>query len=155
MGGTFTATISVNDADGSSASITAPVAVYCSPMSATTSAYSNAVLADAPLGYWRLDGTCSGSVADSSGHGLTGQVLGGATPGQPGVPLAVDETSTGFDGASGYISLGDPAALQPSQLSVEAWINTSQTGSYMTILRKRFYGYGLALTASGQPNLWH
>jgi hypothetical protein len=29
-----------------------------------------------------------------------------------------------FDGSSGFVALSDPALLQPSQLSVEAWINT-------------------------------
>lgn len=124
----------------------------CPTASVASSAYTQAVLADHPLGYWRLDEPCKGPVSDLSGHGISGETLGGVTPGQPGALHSDTGTATAFDGQSGAISLGDPTSLQPAQVSVEAWVKTTSTPNAVnTILRKRFYGYDLYLNASGQP----
>jgi hypothetical protein len=59
---------------------------------------------------------------------------------------------TSFDGATGAVSLGDPALLQPSRVSVEAWVNTTATPNAVnTIVRKRLYGYDLYLNQNGRP----
>jgi len=118
------------------------------PAPTSTSAYAQAVLNDAPAGYWRLDETSPGTVADSSGHGLNGQTNGSIILGRPG-PTQDNTTSMQFDGKTGYVSLGDPTALQPNAVSVEAWINAN-AGPGM-IVRKRFDGYALSLNPSGQP----
>jgi hypothetical protein len=125
------------------------VVTTCSTPSPATSAYARAVLASQPAGYWRLDSACP---ADSSGHGLNGMpqgASGGITPGTPGAPALDVKGSTVFDGLSGAISLGDPAALQPSKVSVEAWVNSSHANG--TVVRKRLYGYDLYLDGSGRP----
>jgi hypothetical protein len=121
----------------------------CSTPSPATSGYAKAVLASAPAGYWRLDATCA---ADASGHGLNGQLngnVGGITPGPVGAPAVDLKSSTVFDGISGAISLGDPAALQPAQVSVEAWINSTHGNG--TVVRKRLYGYDLYVDSAGRP----
>jgi Concanavalin A-like lectin/glucanases superfamily/Bacterial Ig-like domain (group 3) len=125
----------------------------CTPASSTSGAYAKAVLASAPLGYWRLDATSAGCLADSSGHSLDGTPsAGGLTFNQPGAPLGDNNTALAFDGASGAVTVGDPAALQPAQVTVEAWINsTSAPNSINTIVRKRLYGYDLYLNANGTP----
>ncbi len=128
---------------------TASAATCAAPTGVTTGGYPQAVLADNPLGYWRLDETCGGTVYDSSGNGLSGQINGGVTTGQSGAPVGDGDPAMGFDGSTGSISLGDPAALQPAQVSVEAWINTTVAGGI--IVRKRLFGYALALNGSGQP----
>ncbi len=114
----------------------------------TASSYAQAILADHPLGYWRLDETCVGTVADSSGHGLNG-MASGVTPNQPGA-IADGDAAMSFNGSSSYVSLGDPAALQPRQVSVEAWVKTSSTTPQI-VVRKRFYGYVLAVNSGGLP----
>ncbi|HWE63742.1 MAG TPA: LamG domain-containing protein, partial [Chloroflexota bacterium] len=136
---------------GSHAGI-AHAAGACTP-NAVPSTYAQAVLADSPLGYWRLDETCVGQVSDASGNGLNGTASGGITVNQPGAPLGDGDAAMAFDGSTGYVSLGDPAALQPSRLSVEAWINTtSAPNAVNTIVRKRYYGYNLSLNDAGQPS---
>jgi hypothetical protein len=123
----------------------------CSPAPGT-SAYAGAVLANGPLGYWRFDETCKGQVSDRSGHGITGQALGGVTPGQVGAPLGDGDATMAFDGASGYVSLGDPASLQPRHVYVEAWVNTTSSNMpEADIVRKRLYGYDLFPTPAVQP----
>ena len=47
------------------------------------SAYSDAVLADSPVGYWRL-GEASGAFVDSSGNGNNGAAVGSPTYGETG-----------------------------------------------------------------------
>lgn len=95
--------------------------------------YAAAVLADAPTGYWRLgDAPGSSTVADSSGNGHDGAVVGGSINfGAPG--LASDFDTAAFFPASGYISVPNPAsnAFGPSgAFSIEVWINPSGT-AYM------------------------
>jgi hypothetical protein len=128
--GSYAATVQIRDTGGATAIVSSTISVAaCAAPSIPSSAYARAVLADAPLGYWRLDdgGVC---VADSSGHGLTGASNRGISHGQPRAPLSGDnDTSMFFDGSSGYISLGDPAA----------------------IVRKRLYGYNLYLNPDGTP----
>jgi hypothetical protein len=128
---------------------TATMYRVCPDQPSALSAYANAVLTDAPLGYWRLDGPATSTcVADSSGHNQIGQAQGGVKAGAAGA-LAGD-TALSFDGTSGYVSLGDPAILQPSQVSVEAWVNTTNQAAE-TVVRKRGYGYDLGLAGDGQP----
>jgi RHS repeat-associated protein len=112
--------------------------------------YATTVGADNPAGYWRLgEPAGSGMAADASPNGINGLYQGGVTPGQPG-PLTGDpDTSTAFNGSSGYVGLGTPAALRPDQLTLEAWFKTSVAAN-MTILRSRWYGYSLGTNASGQ-----
>jgi hypothetical protein len=49
-----------------------------------------------------------------------------------------------FDGSDDYVDLGDPAGLQPTNISVGAWFKTTST-SGMMMVRKRLYGYGLQM----------
>ena len=150
--GRWPVTISLNDAGTSFTLNSTAIVSTCATSGAPFGPYAQAVLADRPLGYWRLDDAAtSGCVVDSSGNGLNGTPNGGITGNQPGAftSFGDNDAATAFDGATGYISLGDPAALQPSQVSVEAWVNTTNPGGI--IVRKRFYGYGLALNGAGDP----
>jgi hypothetical protein len=95
--------------------------------------YSATVLADRPVGYWRLgDPVGAVTALDSSGNGRTGTVLGGVTFGQAG---AVDgNTAALFDGTTGYITSTAPI---PANCTIEAWVNPSTVGpggSYYRIL---------------------
>src|SRR6266511_609840 len=70
----------------------------------TVPAYSAAIAADAPRGYWRL-GEPSGSVAaiDSSGSGLSGTYGSKVTTGDyVGAMLYDDNLAANFAGADGY-----------------------------------------------------
>jgi len=146
--GTFSPVVTVTTLGGGDPlPITADFTVAsCTTPSPATSAYAKAVLASQPAGYWRLDAGCA---ADSSGHGLRGTLEGGLTATPAGAPALDVSGATGFDGQTSAISLDDPAALQPANVSVEAWVNTTHGNSI--VVRKRFYGYVLLLDASGRP----
>lgn len=86
--------------------------------------YAQQVLADAPVGYWRL-GEASGTVAaDASGNAHPGTITGGVTLGQPGA-IADGDTAMGFNGPPGannsYVDMGAVHHLTGA-LSLEIWI---------------------------------
>ena len=152
--GHYVTTVQITNSAGASATATGSVTVAsCPSTTAPSDAYATAVLASGPLGYWRLDdaspATC---VRDASGNNLTGLAGAGVAANQPGALGSDPDTALGFNGTTGYVSLGDPSALQPQQVSVEAWVNTTSTpGSLNTIVRKRGYGYDLYLNQNGTP----
>ncbi len=84
--------------------------------------YEQAVLADQPVGYWRLGQNAN----DYSGNGFNGTVSGGVTFGQPGALAGDTMTSALFDGSSGYITfpLPDPGSMPNSEsaISFEFWV---------------------------------
>ena len=153
--GHYVTTVQITTGSGASATATGSANVASCPSApAPSDAYGKAVLAGGPLGYWRLDDASPTScVLDASGHNLDGVGGGGVTAGQPGALGSNPDTALGFNGSTGYVSLGDPSALQPQQVSVEAWVNTTSTpGSLNTIVRKRGYGYDLYLNQNGKPS---
>ena len=83
-----------------------------------------------------------GAVAtDASGYLHNGTIEGATwTTGMTGSSLL-------FDGVNDYISLGDPTALKPANLSVSLWFKTTATSG--VLLRKRWYGYGLNMKSTG------
>jgi hypothetical protein len=92
-------------------------------MSARTAAadYDSVVLADDPVAYWRMDGAATGRERDASNHGLIGSYSGRRTQ----TTLPNGEPAADFDGATGYLTVGDDAALSPAttgQITLEAWI---------------------------------
>ena len=146
--GQFTTTLTVDTLGGGDPlSVKNEVNVSpCTNPSPSTSAYARAVLASTPAAYWRLDAGCAD---DSSGHGINGTLDGGVSANPEGAPALDVKGSTSFDGSTGFISLGDPTALQPTTVSVEAWVKPSRGGA--VIVRKRLYGYVLSLDPSGRP----
>jgi hypothetical protein len=89
-----------------------------------TSAYRAAVLADGPVGYWRL-GESPGATTchDESGHGHDGNVVGGVLFGAAGALMHDANTGATFDGTTGTIALDaafDFSGTAP--LSWEIWV---------------------------------
>jgi len=92
----------------------------------TVSPYPQAVLADQPLLYYRLEERAGSKVFDSSGPGYHG-VSANVTP-TPG-PVPWLGSSAGFNGWTAQSSIAVPALLNPAtsdsffnQLTVEAWV---------------------------------
>ncbi|HSC21940.1 MAG TPA: lysyl oxidase family protein, partial [Solirubrobacterales bacterium] len=105
-----------------------------------TSPYSNAVLADAPAGYWRLGDTGTTTAVDSA-SGDNGTYTNGPAQGQPSL-LAGDaaDAATSFDGSNDYVKVPTTSALSPTgRLTLEAWIKPASiptTGQFASILTK-------------------
>lgn len=102
-----------------SAVVEAPLA---SAAALTPATYAAAVLADSPLGYWRMDeATASG--ADSSPSGFNG-IVDPAVTTVVGGPFAADQRVYQFP-ATGHCGINldaYAASLKVDTLSVEAWV---------------------------------
>lgn len=87
------------------------------------SAYSDAVLALSPAGYWRLGESSGTSAADASGNGLTGTYENGVVLGAAGAIAGDSDTAATFDGLNDRVitaSTSSPSGA--SGLSVIAWV---------------------------------
>lgn len=109
------------------------------------SAYAQAVIADNPISYWRLNETSGTTATDQMGRN-NGSITGGVTLNQPG-PMS-DDSAMAFDGSTGYVWVGVSPSLMPATASLEAWIKTTTT-QYTCILRNRTYGYSLETRVDG------
>ena len=107
--------------DGSGRVVLAPAGV--------TSVYSEAVISDSPLIYWKLDEASGTSAADSSGTGNTG-TYGGApgsiTFGLPGL-ISGSQNSVNLSG-SNYI-YSNTSFANPPYFTVEGWFSTTGSGT--------------------------
>ncbi|MEX2171742.1 MAG: LamG-like jellyroll fold domain-containing protein [Pirellulales bacterium] len=100
------------------------------------SVYSSTVMADAPVGYWRMGQTAGLGAADDSGNDLAGiynalsTSAGPGNLGQPGLRpengfpgLASDNRAAHLNGTSSHVSIADRAELDISgAVTMEAWI---------------------------------
>jgi hypothetical protein len=81
------------------------------------------------VSYWRL-GETSGTVACDAKATSNGTYLGSFQLGQPGAINGDSNASARFDGASGYVSAPDAAALDVGDtFTVEAWVKRDTPGS--------------------------
>jgi hypothetical protein len=115
--------------------------------------YREAVLADQPLAYWRLDDPPSSPrVKDETGHGYEGIVQGNVTLGVPGF-MTGDACASFADQST--ISFGDHFGFGGTlPFSLELWFKQSATTSWRPILAKGWYsrgsgGYGLLTNDAG------
>src|SRR6266567_2362739 len=88
------------------------------------SLYSTTVLADAPVGYFRLDQASGTTANDSSGNGFNATYSGsGITYSQAGALAGDSDTAILFNGTSGKITCpGGLSAVGYGQITVEAWV---------------------------------
>jgi len=96
------------------------------------------------VSWWKFDDSTSGtSPAPQDSMGINNGTWGGGATYTNTAKLGNAANFT----SSGYISLGDPVSLQPTNLSVSVWFKTSSIGD-MRLVRKRTYGYILGMGAS-------
>jgi hypothetical protein len=112
------------------------------------SAYATAVLADAPLAYWRLDETSGVVCHDATGHGNNATYLGNVSLGVTGALASDPDTAAQFDGTSAQIDVGDKFDFAGSvPMSVELWARPDVIdGTYRHLETKMLY------TDAGQPD---
>lgn len=95
---------------------------------AALGAYAQAVMADAPVAFWRLEETSGTSAADRAG-GRHGAYAGGPLLGQD--PVMVEGVSAQFDGIDDHVAVPYAAALNPAQVTVEAWVKRDSNTSHV------------------------
>ena len=112
--------IRVTDGDTAITSLKSNTIVVQTP----PGAYKDAVLADSPAFYWRVDeAPGSQTVADSSTHGEGGNLTGSAAFGQSGALLSQPDNAVAFAG-SGSIATGT-SRVSPASYSMEMWFQTT------------------------------
>jgi RHS repeat-associated protein len=110
------------------------------------SIYRSTVMADNPVGYWRLADPTGTVAADETGRN-PGTVNGGVLQRQQGVGPGT--ASMALDGSSGYISL-TPATLKTANFSIETWFRTSAPINPAGIIyRYHNFGNSLAILPDG------
>ena len=114
-----------------------------------------AVLADNPLGYWRLGETSGTTAADSSGNGRNGSYVNGVGLGIAGALFGDPNTAASFDGVNDSVQVPDDSALRlNASWSIEFWAKQiSWKNSFPGILGKGAghtpHGYEIWADASG------
>jgi hypothetical protein len=113
--------------------------------------YRDAILADAPLAYYRLNDSGT-KAADLSGNSRNGSYLGGVTQGATGALASEPDLAARFDGADDRISVADDANFRSSRLTIEAWVrpDANLSGDRGIVMKTSSTGwtdgYGLALS---------
>lgn len=98
----------------------------------SASYYSTEVLADYPIGYWRL-GEASGTTAvDDSGNGYDGVYTNGVVLGATGLLAGDVDTAIDLIANSGYVALPASAVEAGSQASIEIWTGSTVTSNVST-----------------------
>jgi Concanavalin A-like lectin/glucanases superfamily len=93
--------------------------------------FSSAEAAGSPglVGYWSFD---DGTATDNSGNGNNGTLIN-----NPAVVAGKTGQALSFDGGSQYINVGNVLNPGTGDLSVFAWVKTTQAGGLNMIVSKR------------------
>ena len=130
-------------------------AVAVAPRASAGAGYSAVIVADKPLGYWRLgESDPSQPAKDASGNGNDGTYNLGVTVGQPGAISRDPDTAVKFDGSTGYVDIPSSAGGTfdlGNGFTLEAWVlNTGNgTGQAGRIFSNREPGFGLGIKYTG------
>ncbi len=103
--------------------------------------YADAVLADQPVRYYRLDEISGTTFYDAMASGNNGAITGGVTVGATGLLTGDGDKAATFNGSSGYASC--PTTGLPSgnsAFTIEGWFSRSGTPSVVGIVA--FFGTG-------------
>ena len=145
--GATTGRIRVTTAGGTATSQT-DFTVTAPPPPATP--YRDAVMADSPVGYWRLAET-TGNALDETGNAAGGRYNGGVTRGVPGALSTDANLAARFDGVDDYVSVADNGPMDVGDtFTYELWVKRGATqGVTQRLLHK---GTGPAALGFGSNN---
>jgi hypothetical protein len=121
---------------------------------AAAGSYGDEVLADGPLGYWRLGETSGTTAADQTAANNPGTYTGGVTLAITGALTSDPDTAARFDGSNDLVRIPDPANghldVGSSDFTVELWLNTTLNGERL-LIGKRSSGPYWQLTVTDDP----
>jgi len=129
-------------------------ATTASSMSFTagTWSYSGAVVADAPVSYWRLSESTGTTATDSTG-GRDGTYVNGPVLGVAGALVDDPDTAATFDGTDDRVEVPYAAVLNPATFTLEAWARAGTTGGWKTVASSWAPSTGFGIWAEGGG--WH
>jgi hypothetical protein len=129
-------TVDVSNSAGALTSSEATVTVITLP----DKTYTQLILDDAPVAYWRLDDQ-SGTVATDSMGGYDGEYLNGVSLGSLGALIDDDNTAATFSSADQQkIDVPHSFDLNPEIFSIEVWARVTGGASYRSPLTSRADG---------------
>jgi len=114
------------------------------------SPYRDAIMADHPVGYWRLAET-TGNALDETGNATGGRYNGGVTRGVPGALAGDTNLAARFDGVDDYVSVPDNGPMDVADtFTYELWFKRGPNqGVTQRLLHK---GAGPAALGFGTNN---
>lgn len=98
------------------------------PAGSGPTGYAAEVMADSPLAYWRLGDPSGTTMTDSSGNSRHGTYIGSPTMQVAGALNSDPDTCVTFDGSNDRGNVTYGSWMNPTTLTLEAWIKTSATG---------------------------
>ncbi|MBP7568779.1 MAG: LamG domain-containing protein [Acidobacteria bacterium] len=121
--------------------------------------YQEAVLADAPVGYWRLGEAAGTTLVDASGYGRHGSYVGGEAVTYGAAGAVHGDTAVTFNGVAGYAT-GPEAFPYPfritGDLTLEFWVKEAARPARVTVLSKGFnYEFEVTLEVNGSITFYH
>ncbi|SFC68713.1 LamG-like jellyroll fold domain-containing protein [Streptomyces aidingensis] len=123
-GQTYSYRISATDAAGNVSALSSPVTVTAA---SSGQPYTDAVLADDPLLYWRYNETSGNFASDASGDNNSGVHRGGPSRGiTPPAVNGPDARGVGHDGTDSY-TYSDTGFSSTNQFTLETWFSTETT----------------------------
>jgi RHS repeat-associated protein len=103
------------------------------PSGAALPLYEDTVLADSPVGFWPM-GETSGNVATDLTQTYNGQDFGSYTQGDAGPGVRFPNKALNLSGTNAYVRLDHTTLLEPSAVTVEAWIKPSSVPVFDTLI---------------------
>ncbi|MEV1329485.1 LamG domain-containing protein [Micromonospora costi] len=115
--------------------------------------YAAEVLADKPVGYWRLGERSGTSAEDASGSGNRGAYTDAVTLGRPGALTGDPDTAAELTG--GHVAIPDSASLSvDGSFTLEAWVNLNDVCGQYGVVEKydapAYNGYALRVLPGGR-----
>lgn len=102
---------------------------------ASASAYSNAVLADTPLAYWRLGGSSGTAMADSSGNNHTLTLTASTGVGATGI-LSNDTDKCWDAPGTQHGSVTNGTWMNTSSFTIECWCRPDKVSGYNALVTR-------------------
>ena len=138
------------------------IALAVAPSAMAGAQYSATILADGPIGYWRLgESQTTGIATDVSGSGRDGTYTRTVVSGVPGAIVGDPDTAATFDGLTSGVNvpaLGTDGFNLMNSFSLEAWVinqgqgtlNPASSGLGRIVSRgwPGMFGYGWGILAS-------
>lgn len=115
--------------------------------------YSNDVVTDNPLSYWRLNESSGTAAADAVGAN-TGTYVGSPTLGASGALADATLKAVTLSGSSQYISVPDAASLDTGDvMTLELWVKRTTLGTLQVLVDKGTSSYRLQLSTADTVQL--
>ncbi len=131
-GGTaYTFTINAINALGTG--IPSDPSAASTPTGSALPLYEDTTLADSPAGFWPLGETSGNAATDLTGN-ANGQYGNSYVQGDTGPILSVPNKATNFGGTGAYVRLNHGASLEPTSVTVEAWIKPASIPVFDTLV---------------------